>query len=59
MPVGKNMVTFYCVSGRHKFTISDPDVVTLKAGRSKVRMKAYTGFCPKHRTRSYQFIGKA
>jgi len=59
MPKNRNMVTFYCVSGRHKFTVSDPYTEVLKAGRSGVRMVAYTAHCPSHRTRSYRFIGKA
>jgi len=53
------MVTFYCLSGRHKVTLSDPQIVTLKRGRSGIRMKAYTAFCPDHKKRMYRIIGKA
>ena len=54
-----NMVTFYCLSGRHKITLSDPSIVTLKAGRSGIKMRAYTAFCPAHKKRMYKIIGKA
>lgn len=57
--MGKKMVTFYCLSGRHKVTLSDPDIVTLKKGRSGVKMRAYTAFCPNHKKRMYRIIGKA
>ena len=54
-----NKVSMYCVKDRHKFMATDPQVVVLKAGRSKVRMKAYRAVCPKHGGYSYKFIGKA
>ena len=52
-------VRMYCVKGRHKFTVTDPEVVVLPRGRSKVRMRAYKAVCPKHRVESYRIIGKA
>jgi len=53
------MIRFYCLSGKHIVVLSDPQIVTLKKGRSGVRMKAYTAFCPDHKKRMYRIIGKA
>ena len=52
-------VNMYCVKGRHKVSVADPEVITLPKGRSKVRMKAYKASCPTHKVSMYKIIGKA
>ena len=52
-------IQMYCVKGRHKVAVTDPQIVTLKRGRSKVPMRAYKSACPVHGTSMYRFIGKA
>lgn len=57
--MAKKIVSFYCVKGRHKVKVEDPEIITLPPGRSGVRMKAYRGRCPIHGTLVYRFIGRA
>lgn len=51
-------ISFYCVKGRHKVMVKDAVQVTLRPGRSGVRMKAWKGICPIHGITMYKFIGK-
>lgn len=57
--MAQNRVTMYCLKGKHAFTATNPLVVVLKAGRSKVRMRAYRAKCPHHNVFAYRFIGRA
>lgn len=58
--MAQNRVSMYCVKDRHRFTAINPQVVTLKAGRNKIRMRAYRAPCPKHPSVfAYRFIGRA
>ena len=52
-------IQMYCVKGRHKVAVADPQIVTLKRGRSKVPMRAYSARCPVHQTKMFRFIGRA
>lgn len=52
-------VSMYCLKCRRKVAITNPAIVTLKRGRSKVRMRAYKAVCPICGTPVYRIIGKA
>jgi len=54
-----NIVSMYCVKGRHKVSVKDPEITTLRPGRSGVRMRAYKGRCPVHGIEVFKFIGQA
>jgi len=52
-------VKMYDVKARESFVATDPQVVVLKRGRSKVRMKAYKAKSPLTGITAYKIIGKA
>jgi len=49
----------YCVKCRKKRVMSNPKIVVLKRGRSKIKMQAWKGVCPTCGTVMYKIIGKA
>lgn len=52
-------VTAYCVKCRKKVGLIKPKIVTLKKGRSKVKMEAWKGTCPTCKSDVFRIIGKA
>ena len=52
-------ISMYCVRCRKKVSVVDPVIRTMKKGRSRVAMRAYSGVCPICGTKTFKFIGKA
>ena len=48
----------YCVKCRKKVYVLQAELETLKKGRSKVAMEAWSGICPKCGTKVYRIYRK-